>query len=136
MTVGTDRQLGGANATSMSKFVQLNYIASLITQPFFVAPFPCIVTAIQGRPIVAGTDGSAVTLAFWKAPSGTALASGTQLHSGSYDMKGTIDVNQTLTLVGNLDSLTLNAGDCIGYVLTGTATAAIGTITVTLEPVA
>jgi len=131
-----NRELGASNSTSCAKTVQLNYLAALITQPIWVAPWPCIVTHIVGRPIVAGTNGSAVSLSFYKAPSGTAVGSGTLLHTGSYNMKGTIDTNQTLELATNSDSITLAAGDCIGYVLTGTATAAIGTVTVTVEPLA
>lgn len=136
MTVGTGRELGSANATSMSKYIPFNYIATVVTEAFFVAPIACRVTAIQGRPRVAGNDGSAVTFTFYKSASGVAAASGTLLHSGTYDLKGTADTNQSLTLVSNVDSLTLNAGDAISAVLTGTATAAIGTITVTVEPVA
>lgn len=129
-----NRALGAANSTSCAKSIDLNYIATLVTQSIFVAPWPCVVTHIKGRPRVAGSDGSAVSLSFYKVPDGIAVASGTLLHSGSYDMKGTADTNQTLTLVGNLDSRTLKAGDAIGYALTGTATAAVGCITVVVEP--
>ncbi len=128
--------LGASNSTSCAKEICLQYIATLVTQAIFVAPWPCIVTHIVGRPRVAGSDGSAVTLSFYKAADGVAVASGTLLHSGTYDMKGTADTNQELTLVSDRDSLTLAAGDSIGYALTGTATAAVGTVTVTVEPVA
>jgi hypothetical protein len=136
MTIGTGRYLGDTSSTQLSKFIPYNYIATVVTQSIFTAPFPCIVTGIQGRPRVAGSDGSAVTFSFYKAPSGTAGASGTLLHDGTYNLKGTADTNQTLTLVTDTSSLTLAAGDSISCVLTGTATAAIGNITVTVEPLA
>lgn len=131
-----NRALGVETSTTCAKTIQYNYISTLVTQAIWVAPWPCIVTHIQGRPRVAGSDGSAVSLSFYKVPDATAVASGTLLHTGSYDMKGTADTNQTLTLVGNADSLTLKAGDALGYALTGTATSAVGTVTVTVEPIA
>lgn len=131
-----NRALGVGNSTSEAKTIQYNYTSALVTQAIWVAPWPCIVTHINGRPRVAGSDGSAVTLSFYKVPDKTAVASGTLLHSGTYDMKGTADTNQFLTLVSNADSLTLKKGDAIGYALTGTATNAVGTVTVTVEPIA
>ena len=50
-------------------------------------------------------------------------------------MKGTADTNQELALAANQDTLTLAAGDSIGYVLTGTATGAVGNLTITVEPI-
>lgn len=132
--VGTDRTLGGANATSNSKFVTLNYVAALATQKIFIAPIALRVTAIQGATRVAGSGG-ACTLAFYKAGDGIAVGSGTLLHSGTFNVVGTADTNQYLTLVTNPDSLLLAPGDSLGYVLTGTATDAVGTVTLTLEPI-
>lgn len=129
----TGRVFGAATAQACSEFIQLNYIATLATQAFWVAPYACVVTDIRGRPRVAGSGG-ACSLQFFKAPSGTAVGSGTLLHSGTYDMVGTADINQVLTLVANPASLQLAAGDSIGYVLTGTATSAVGTVGVTVEP--
>lgn len=132
--VGTDRMLGAANATSQSKFVSFNYTAALVTQKVFVAPIRLRLTAIQGVPRVAGSGG-ACTLIFYKAADGIAVGSGTRLHSGTYNVAGTADTNQYLTLVAPESSLTFEAGDAIGYVLTGTATDAVGAITATFEPV-
>lgn len=131
-----NRALGVANSTSQAKTIQINYIATSVTQAVWIAPWPCIVTHINGRPRVAGTDGSAVTFSFYKVPDKTAVASGTLLHTGTYDLKGTADTNQSIALVTNSDSLTLAKGDAIGYALTGTATNAVGTVTVTVEPIA
>ena len=130
-----NKMLGTANSTSAAKCIDFNYIATVVTQGIFVAPWPCVVSHILGRPQVAGTNGSACSLSFYKCANGIAPASGTVLHSGSYDMKGTIYTNQELTLVGNQDTLTLNTGDGVAVVLTGTATAAIGVIQLIVEPI-
>jgi hypothetical protein len=130
----TGRVLGAATAQGSSKFITLNYVPALVTQKFFTADIPLLVTDITVVPRVVGSSGSAVTLAFFKAPSGVAVGSGTALTTGSADLKGTVDTNQSLTLVSDQNALTLQVGDSLGYALTGTATAAIGCVTVTLEP--
>lgn len=127
------RKLGVMDSTSCSEVITFNYTSALVTQKVFIAIQPCVVTGVMGVPRVAGSGG-ACTVQFFKVPNGTAVASGTLLHSGSYDLVGAADTNQTMTLVTNPDTLTLKAGDAIGYVLTGTATSAVGTMQVTLEP--
>jgi hypothetical protein len=131
----TGRVRGVATAQDESKVVTFNYVAALVTQKFFTASIPMLVTDITVTPRVAGNDAGAVSLAFFKAPSGIAVGSGTAITTGTAaNLKGTADVNQVLTLVSNQDSLTLQVGDSLGYVLTGTATLAVGCVTVTLEP--
>lgn len=88
-----------------------------------------VIDSIIGRPLVAGTGGAA-TIALWKAPSGTAPASGTALHSGTFNMVGTINTDQTLTLT----TVSVAAGEAVWAVFTGTATSAIGAITVNARP--
>lgn len=128
------RSLGSVDSAMCQQAIGFNYTSALVTQKFYVAPSPRRVVSIQGVTRVAGSGG-ACTVSIYKAPSGTAVGSGTLLHSGTFDLVGTADTNQTLTLVPNVDSLTLAAGDSLGYVLTGTATSAVGYIGVTLEPV-
>lgn len=136
MTVGTNRAVGVMNATLASEIITLSYIATLVTDVIMTAPLPMVVTDITGRVRVAGTGG-ACTLSFYKVPNGIAIANGTLLHTGTYNMVGSADANQTLTLVANNTGtpppLNLAAGDSIGYVLTGTATSAVGIVNVTLE---
>lgn len=100
---------------------------------FFVADRAYVVKGIRGVNDVIGTGG-ACTAVIRKVPSGTALASGTALHSGSYNLVGTAATNQTLTLSTIGSDLLLAAGDRIAADYTGTATSAIGAITVTLAP--
>lgn len=115
------------------EFVQINYTASIASTSIFTAPRACIVKAIRGRVDVAGTGG-ACTLAFRKAPSGTAGGSGTLLHSGTYNIVGTANASQSLTLSTTPSDLLLAAGDSIYVVLSGTPTSAVGNITVALCP--
>lgn len=113
--------------------VPLNYIATLVTQTIFTAARGYRVKSITGRVRVAGTGG-ACTIAFFKAPSGTAIGSGTALHSGSFNLVGTADAVQDLTLSAVAGALDLVDGDSIGYVLTGTATSAVGNVSIGLQP--
>lgn len=111
--------------------------ATPIDSPFFVAPRAMRVTKIVGRSLVAGTDGGAVTAVVKKAPSATAVASGTALHTGTIDLKTAADANfAAIGLSATSAALNLAAGDCIGLDVTGTTTAAVGIITLELEPLA
>ena len=89
-----------------------------------------VVDSIIGRTFVAGTGGAA-TATIFKAPSGTAPASGTALHSGTFNLVGTIHTDQSLTLT----TTQVAAGESIWAVFTGTATSAIGEISVNARPV-
>lgn len=124
-------QINGNGGITNASF---NYTSAMVTQTFFVATRAVRVKAIIGRPRVAGSGG-ACTLSFYKAPSGTAVGSGTVLHSGSFNVVGTADTNQTLTLSTTVADVTLAAGDSIGYVLTGTPTSAVGSVTVMVNPI-
>lgn len=125
-------QVNGASAITP---ITLNYTASMVTQTIFTSSRAYRVKGIVGRVRVQGSGG-ACTLSFYKVPSGTAVGSGTLLHSGSFDVAGgTVDTNQTLTLSATVATVTLAAGDSIGYVLTGTPTSAVGSVTVAMTPV-
>ncbi|WP_017521949.1 hypothetical protein ACQCLI_18120 [Pseudomonas nitroreducens] len=113
--------------------VTLNYLATTTDCTIFTADRPYTVKAIRGRVDVAGTGG-ACTAVIRKVPSGTALTSGTALHTGSYNLVGTANAQQTLTLSTTASDLLLAAGDSIAYDLTGTATSAVGNISVLLNP--
>jgi len=131
------RMLGVVDSSMCRANVNFDYTAALVTQKFYVESAPngrCVVD-IRGIPRVAGSGG-ACTLQIFKVPDGVAVASGTLLHSGSYNLVGTADFQQVLTLIPDPTgtALCLKAGDALGYVLTGTATSAVGTITVTTEP--
>lgn len=101
--------------------------------PMFVASRAYRVKRIEGRVLAQGSGG-ACTGAFWRAASATALGSGTALNTGSYNFVGTIDANQNLTLEAAAN-LEIAAGNVVGFVVTGTSTAAQGCLTITLAPV-
>ena len=109
------------------------YTAAVTDATFFVADRPYVVRAIRGRVDVAGTGG-ACTATIRKVPSGTALASGTALHSGTYNLVGTALAQQTLTLSTTDGALLMAAGDSLAFDVTGTATSAVGCVSVTLNP--
>ena len=121
------------NSNSAIEVINLNYTASLVTQTIFTATRACRVKAIIGRTRVAGSGG-ACTIAFFKCATTVAVGSGVALHSGSFNLVGTADANQTLTLSTTVADVTLAAGDSIGYVLTGTATSAVGSVSVHIAP--
>ncbi len=126
-----------ANFVPSAGFLSINYSygdALAIDAAFFVADRQYVVQSILVRPLVAGTDGGAVTAQIRKAPTGTAPASGTVLHSGTANLKGTIHTNQTLTLVAGLATLTINNGNALVFNPTGVTTAARGLVSVLLLP--
>lgn len=114
--------------------VNINWIAGDTDKIAFVADRPYRVKAIRVRVEVAGTDAGAVTAVVKKAASGTAITSGVALHSGTINLKGTAATNQTITLSTTSTDLDIAAGTCLGIDFTGVTTAAVGTVTVTLNP--
>jgi len=112
----------------------INYNVPAADASFFVADRAYVVKGIRGVTDVAGTGG-ACTAQIRKVPSGTALTSGTVLHSGTFNLVGTVTTNQILTLANTvLAEPLLAAGDRLAIDYTGTATSAIGCVTVTLAP--
>ena len=131
-SLGLQGDLTGGNGEFIPLVV--NYIASsAATQAIFTASRNYVVQSIIGRTQVAGTGG-ACTMSIYSVPSGTAVASGTLLHSGTFNLVGTINTNQTLTLSTTASALAIPAGNSIGIVITGTATSAVGSVTIALSP--
>lgn len=112
--------------------IPLDYLAAAVDGQKMVKAVTgfTIVSAVL-RPLVAGTDGSAVTVAVKKVASGTAIGSGTAVHSGTGDLKGTINTDQALTLTS---AAVVAAGSEVGLDVTGTLTSAIGTVMLTVIP--
>lgn len=113
--------------------ITINYTASIVDCTMFTADRAYVVKAIRGRVDVAGTGG-ACTAQIRKVPSGTALTSGTVLHTGTFNLVGTAATQQALTLSTTPSDLLMAAGDSICFDLTGTATSAVGAVSVTLNP--
>ena len=127
---------GASDGTGSPESATATYNASSVDLTFYVAPRAMLVTGINCRPTVAGTDAGAVTAVIRKVPSGTAITSGTALHSSSFNLKGTANTNQALTLSTTGSNLLLAAGDALAVDFTGTLTSATGSVTVALIPVA
>lgn len=123
------------NPTANAGFVaaSIGYNVPAADASFFVADRAYVVKGIRGVNDVIGTGGAATAIVR-KVPSGTALASGTALHTGSFNLVGTAATNQILTLSTTGSDLLLAAGDRLALDYTGTATSAIGCVTVSLSP--
>lgn len=115
-------------------FATAEYNASSVDKSFFVATRACRVVGVTCRVTAAGTDGGAVTAMIEKVPSGTAIGSGTDVLSATFNLKGTANTNQAGSLSTTAGALDLAAGDSLGLDLTGTMTAATGSITVAMCP--
>ena len=131
--VGDQNSTRNPTANTGWMAASFNYNVPAADVSFFVADRAYVVKGIRGVTDVAGTGG-ACTAVIRKVPSGTALASGTALHSGTYNLVGTVATNQALTLSTTASDLLLAAGDRLAFDLTGTATSAIGAVSVTLAP--
>ena len=122
--------------SGLSGAISLNFVygeALPLDASFFVADRAYTVRSIIARPLVVGSDLSAVTAQVRRAPSGTAIASGTLMHAGTIDLKGTIETNQVLTLAAAA-SIAVPSGAAIGFDVTGVTTAARGVVSMILLP--
>lgn len=110
------------------------YTATSVDTTLFTASRPYIVKSVILRPDVAGTDGSAVTVAVKVSASGTSITGGTAVHSSTLDLKGTVATNQVATLSTTASDLLIPAGSSLVLDFTGTLTAAVGNVSIALCP--
>jgi hypothetical protein len=96
------------------------------TATIWNAPEGCKLVGVLERHLVAGTNGSAVTINVYKDPSGTAPGAGTAQLTAALSLKATINTNQSGALSATPSDLTFAAGDGLSVVLTGTMTAVAG----------
>ena len=130
------RSLGAATSQDCGESPALPYVATTVTQVFFIATVPAIVTALSYRIRVGSTSGTAV---FYKVPSGTAVGSGTAI-SGTVDLSATPAADTVLNIpllqsaVGLNAGVLLQPGDSIGVVIGGTMTNGVGLLQAFVEP--
>lgn len=87
-------------------------------------------TIVSLNCIIEVANGAAATVSVVKAASGTLLSAGTVIHSGSCNANtATPGAGQPLTLT----TTTMNAGDRLGLITTGTFTSAVGSINVVVQ---
>ncbi len=130
-----DRPLPDLSTKSAIVVASFSWDPNVADSTFFVANRDYRVLGITSRIEVVGTNGSAVTAAIKKAPSGTDIAAGTALLSSTIDLKGSVDTNQVLTLSTTGTDLDIPSGTSIGFDLTGTPTSARGVVSVFLVPI-
>jgi hypothetical protein len=134
---GTGRFLGATTSSDAGESPSFAYVATTVTQVFFIATVQCYVTTLTYRTRVGSTSGTAV---FFKVPSGTAVGSGTAM-SGTVDLSATPAADTTFnipilqTATGLNPGVLLNPGDAIGVVIAGTMTNGIGLLQAFVEPV-
>lgn len=110
----------------------LNANAGLATQTFFIADKAMLITGIEYVHGTAGSSGSAVTAAIFHDTGTQAPGTGNSVQVGTFNCKGTAAVVQTAALLAvNGDGsqaagLTLNPGDRLSVVFTGTLTSLAG----------
>ena len=107
--------------------------ASPATQIIFTASRAIRIQGLRYRVEVSGTGG-ACTFVINKAPSGTAISAGTTVHSGTFNVAGTAATSQTGTVLTTTGVANMAAGDSLGMIITGTATSAVGAVTVWANP--
>jgi hypothetical protein len=93
----------------------------------FIASRALTITSLVG--VVETANGAAATVSVVMAASGTALSAGTVIHSGSFDANANAATNLPLTLT----TTALPSGSRLGLVSTGTFTASVGSISVTVQ---
>jgi hypothetical protein len=93
----------------------------------FIASRALTITSAVG--VVETPNGAAANISVVKASSGTALSAGIPIHSGSFDANGAAAINQTLPVT--MTSLAI--GDRLGLISTGTFSASVGSIGITVQ---
>lgn len=131
--VGDQNTTRNPTATAGWMAASVGYNVPAANTSFFVADRAYVVKGIRGVNDAIGTGG-ACTAILLKVPNGTALASGTALHASTYNLVGTAATNQILALSTTAGALLMAAGDRLAISYTGTATSAIGCVTVTMAP--
>lgn len=132
----TDRAIGVPSSSDCGESPSLAYVATTVTQVFFIATAPVYVTTLSYRTRVGSTSGTAV---FYRVPSGTAVGSGIAM-SGTVDLSTTPAVDTVFnipllaTAVGTNPGVRLSPGDAIGVVIGGTMTNGVGLLQAFVEP--
>jgi hypothetical protein len=121
------------NTGQFIPLVVLVNAASPATQVIFTATRTLVLQAMTYRPEVAGTGG-ACTFVVNKAASGTAISGGTAVHSGTFNVAGTAATNQVGSLSATTGVTSMAAGDSLGIIITGTATSAVGALSLWFNP--
>ena len=106
---------------------------------FWVAPYPCQVTAVKEIHSVVGGAAAAVKvrkiIGDGNAPNAAAGANVKELHTATFDLTASANVLRAGTLVSTVADLQLNVGDRLAYSPSGTLTGLIGYLQVELKKI-
>lgn len=102
----------------------------------YTAPYPVTVISMYEVHTTAGSDGGAVTLGLERLQGTEASGSGDDLLSAAMNLKSTAETPVKASLTATTALLTLQRGDRLNLVDTGTLTAVAGvSVTIVLRPV-
>lgn len=129
------RHDGSTSSVIVDEVVTFNYdILGLKTDNVvYIATSPMEIVSIKCMPVVAGTDGGAVTAEVKKASGTTATGSGTAVATATFNLKSTIYTVQDATLSTTKSTRELAVADRLGIDFTGTLTSAEGFIQIRLK---
>jgi hypothetical protein len=114
-------RIGGEQINPMAGTINfpLTTSASIVTQQFFIAPFPMRIVSISEVHAVA--NGAALTAYITKDASGTVPGAGQQIMAGTFNLNATAQTVQTATLpVPNPTSTTSNGSSAVPYIYLAT----------------
>ena len=132
----SSRTIGTPQYSDCGESPALAYVATTVTQVFFIATVPVFCTQLSYRIRVGSTSGTAV---FYRVPSGTAVGSGTAI-SGAVDLSATpaadtvFNIPMLSSSVGTNPGVLMNPGDSLGVVIGGTMTNGVGILQAFVEP--
>lgn len=112
----------------------INANASLGTQSLFIADRAMVITGIEYKHTTAGNDAGAVSCQVFHDSGTNAPGAGTSVMTNSFNCKGATNTVQTATLIAPTgpgfpsSTITLNAGDRLSVVFTGTLTTLAGVV--------
>lgn len=132
-------RIGGEQVAPMAGTINfpLSTSASIVTQQFFIAPFPMKIVSIAEKHSVA--NGAALTAYITKDGSGVTPGAGTRIMTNTFNLDGTADTNQSATLpalnpAGGPSSnaafpaIFLNTGDRLSWKMSTTVTSLAGLV--------
>jgi hypothetical protein len=125
-----DKLTVGGKVIPQAEFIHVQLLATVVTQPVFIADTTYQVTGAKCDPSIASTSG---TFQVTVESGTTAPGSGTAQLTGAVSLSGTANTVVSGTLAAS--PTTLNAGDRISAVFGGVLTGLVGTCTIYLKRV-
>lgn len=135
-SASTGVTLAVAGTSEIAVCHEINIGGSATDTFIYTCNQPMQVVDIKAVPVVAGTDGSAVSATITRCQGTEAPASGDDLlGTTKIDLKGSVNTVQDPALTATTANLVLAAGDRLAVDVTGTLTSVVCHVTVTLRKI-